>query len=372
MKFLMQKIGLIARLSLTATALLFAQQSLAAGTDAGTNIQNLATVNYNVNGLAQTEIESAPGAGNSTPGATNGLSTDFLVDNRVDFTLIEAGVAGPTDVSPNGLNAVVEFSLTNTGNETQDYGLAASNIVGGAVNGLNDTFDMNSLRVYSESNGTAGWQADDRQDYADELVEGATVVVYIVADANVAALINGDGANVNMLATTRDGGAVNTQGAVTSATVGADTAAVDVVLAVGGVLNEGTANADDGYRVVSAALNITKTSSLISDPFNGIGADRKHIPGSVVRYVITVDNNNGGTQNATNIVLTDDLVEVTLAATISIDDGTNPVTTCTTTDADADGCGFTAGTLTIGVLGVRDITIVQGTVGTFTFDVTID
>jgi hypothetical protein len=372
MKFLKRHSGLIAGLGLFGSALLLSQPSLAAGTTAGTNIQNLATVNYNVNGLPQTEIESAPGAGNNTPGANQGTSTDFLVDNRVDFTLIEAGVAGPTSVSPNQLDNVVEFTLTNTGNETQDYLLTPTNIVGGTVNGVNDTFDMHLLRAYSESNGTAGWQATDRQDFVDELAPDTAVTVYIVANADVAALINGDGANVNMLATTADGGDPTNPGGVTASTAGSDTVnAVDVVLAVGGVLDEGTANADDGYQVATAALLITKASTLVSDPFNGAGGDQKHIPGAIVRYTITVDNTTG-VQNATNVIITDDLVNVSPNSDVTIDDGTNPVATCTTTDADADGCEFVGGTLTIGELGVRDITIVQGTIGTFTFEVVID
>ena len=370
MKFVNRKIGLIARLSLAASVLLLTQQSFAAGTVAGTNVQNLATVNYRVNGLDQTEIESSP-TGNATPGATQGTSTDFLVDNRVDFTLIEAGVAGPTDVSPMQIDNVVEYTLTNTGNETQDYILTPSNLVGVTVNGLTDTFEMNTLRAYSESNATVGWQATDRQGFVDELAADASVTVYIVADADVVGLVNNDGANVNLLAVTADGNDPTNQGAVTVQTAGADTAAIDIVLAVNSVLGEGTANADDGYRVVSAALTITKVSALLSDPFNGAGADRKHIPGAIVQYTITVDN-SAGVQDATNLIIADDLVDVSPNSDVTIDDGTNPVTTCTTTDADADGCEFVGGTLTVGELGVRDITVVQGAIGTFTFEVVID
>ena len=75
--------------ALFAAVLLGAPLAQAAGTTAGTSIDNRATISYSVSGTPQTPIESAPG-GNSTPGAGNGADTSFLVDNRIDFTLVEA------------------------------------------------------------------------------------------------------------------------------------------------------------------------------------------------------------------------------------------------------------------------------------------
>ena len=66
-----EKHSFLMKLSMTALVLLFAQQATAAGTTAGTDVDNLATVDYFVNGNDQEDIESAPGAGNSVPGVGN-------------------------------------------------------------------------------------------------------------------------------------------------------------------------------------------------------------------------------------------------------------------------------------------------------------
>ena len=85
MKTVKRSLGLIIRLSALAFAMLLGQQALAAGVDAGVTVSNQATVAYDVASVMQTPIESDP-LGNSTPGAGN--PTEFLVDRRVDFSLI--------------------------------------------------------------------------------------------------------------------------------------------------------------------------------------------------------------------------------------------------------------------------------------------
>jgi hypothetical protein len=50
--------------------------AFAAGTAAGTDINNRATVNYQVGSVAQTPVESSP-LGNSTPGTGNGSNTSL-------------------------------------------------------------------------------------------------------------------------------------------------------------------------------------------------------------------------------------------------------------------------------------------------------
>ena len=65
---------------------------------------------------------------------------------------------------------------------------------------------------------------------------------------------------------------------------------------------DGQHSDDDAYRIVTATLAVTKTSEVISDPFNGTTLP-KRIPGAVVEYCITVQNN--GAADATSVVLTD-------------------------------------------------------------------
>lgn len=64
-------------------------------------------------------------------------------------------------------------------------------------------------------------------------------------------------------------------------------------------------NKDIVYAPFKPALTVTKTSEVISDPENN-SSNPKRIPGSIVRYTITVDNANGS--HAANVNVTDSLV----------------------------------------------------------------
>ena len=68
--------------------------------------------------------------------------------------------------------------------------------------------------------------------------------------------------------------------------------------------NNGAHTATSAYKVGAAILTITKTEAIISDPINGTGANRLHIPGAVIEYTITIANGAGGAE-ATNVTLTD-------------------------------------------------------------------
>jgi len=158
MKTLLKRTGLFARLGLTAAAVLLSQQALALGTDAGTTVSNLATVVYEVNGNLQTGIESDPN-GNSTPGANQGTSTDFLVDRRVDFTLIEVDGAHTTPVAPGDTDVVTAFTLTNNGNAIMDFRLSVAAFAG-AVHGEADSTDLGNYRIRVANGDGAGGVPD--------------------------------------------------------------------------------------------------------------------------------------------------------------------------------------------------------------------
>lgn len=342
LKFVMKTMNLGLRFGAVAALLLISQQSMAAGTAAGSTIANQARVDYDVGTIAQEFILSAP-AGNSIPGAGQGSTTDFTVDNRVDFTLVEEGVAGPTSVTPNQLNNSVAFRLVNTGNQTQDYQLAPTNLVGGAVNGLTDDAQMNNLRAFVDNGDGVFVAADDTGTFVNSLVADGQVVIFIVADADtVPVLVNGDVANVNLEAITADAGS---GGATVTLASGGDTVGEDVVLAVGGANGTGNNNAQDGFQVVTADLQITKVSSLLADPFNPLPGDAFHIPGATVQYVITVLNNSTTTP-AVNVSMQDVLLDVEVAngATIAINHSVSGASSCVADigDANGDGCALVA------------------------------
>lgn len=368
----------LARLVASATVVLLSPHAFAAGTTAGTTISNQAQVDYAVGGNAQTFILSDP-TGNSVPGAGQGTATTFVVDNRVDFTLVESGLIGHTVVTPGQTDGFVQFTLTNTGNSTQDFRLVVTNLLAAfgpvGTGGLTDTeVDMSALTVYVDNNGN-GLETGVDEAFVDELAEDGSVDIYVVGTADLT-LVNGDIANVNLQAIVADAGAAGL-GADTQDDAGnADTAGIDVVFAEGGALGDGILDAQDGFQVSSAALTITKTANLISDPFNGTGADRKAIPGAVVEYVITVSNATGGS-DAENIVITDTLsldlsvVDDFFGASAEVEiDNNGAVSTCSQ-EADADSCEIVAGALSVGATGAPISVAATGTL-TITFRVTIN
>ncbi len=283
-------IGLAALSSVAATP------ASAAGTTAGTTITNTATVDYQVGGVAQGQ-QSA--------------SNNFTVDRKINLLVEEVGTV-TTNVVPGQTNAVTTFQLTNSSNETLDFALVATQITGGtAAHGGTDTFNANNIRIYRDNTatGTIGsWDAGDTliTAYVDELVVDTAVRLFVVADIP-AGLANNAVAGVTLRATAREGGLAGTQGAVITETTGANTAGKDTVFAdiagvAGDVARDGSHSDNDDYTVQTATLAVTKTSRVISDPFNNT-TNPKLIPGAVVEYCIAVANTGGAA--ATSVVIND-------------------------------------------------------------------
>lgn len=376
MKFVTTSFGRCARLGSIALVLLFSQQAFAVGTDAGVTIANQAQVDYDVGGVGQSFILSDPG-GNSTPGdaiTSGALSTDFVVDNRVDFTLVEFGLLTHTDVTPGEQNAIVQFRLENTGNATQDFRLVINNLLAADpdVHGLADTQNMDNLQIYVDADLSGAPDFINDLNYVDELIEGGIVNIFVIGDAALA-LLDGAVANVELDAIVADSGAAGLGGDTSEDdTIANGLLTVEVVF--GDDLGDGVETAQDGYLVGSAALEITKAATLISDPFNNT-TNPKAIPGAIIEYVITVANTGGET--ATNVVITDAFTDITLlsdffaGAEVEIDnDGT--VSTCTE-EADVDVCTLAGGALTVGVPEpAAGLDVAAGTSMTITFRVTIN
>lgn len=266
----------------------------AAGTTAGTSITNTATVNYQVGGVAQ--------------GAQTASDT-FTVDRKINLTVAEVANV-TTNVVPGQTNAVTTFQLTNNSNEVLDFALVASQITGGtASHGGTDTFDATNVRIFRDStSGTVGsWDAADTLvTFVDELAADASATLFVVADIPTG-LANNAVAGVTLRATAREGGTASTQGAAITETTGTNTAGKDTVFAdtagvTGDAARDGSHSDNDDYTVQTATLAVTKTSRVISDPFNNV-TNPKLIPGAVVEYCIAVANS--GSAAATSVAITD-------------------------------------------------------------------
>ena len=379
MKTVTQRASLAFRLGLTATALLLGQQALAAGTLANTLVSNQATVDYDVNGTDQTDIVST--AAGSPPGT--GDPTTFRVDNKVDFSLVTADVALQT-TGLNDTNVPTRFTLTNEGNAVQDFRLTPDNLpdtTADPFGGPNpDNIDMAALVAYVDD-GDGLWNpALDIETFVDELAPDTSVTIW-VAGTGPAAGATGDVAVVDLDATVRQGGTGGAEGGPVTQDDGDldDPDLVQVVfadgIAVGPGLGDGVETDQSGYQVSTAALAITKSVSVFSDPFND-QTNPKAIPGAILEYTITVVNS--GTQDADDVVISDPidaLVTFVVAAyganqDVRYDIDGGPFSYCDASDGDATDCDLAGTTLTVGGTGLS-LTVAAGETLTVSFRVEI-
>jgi uncharacterized repeat protein (TIGR01451 family) len=359
-----------------ASALLLGQQALALGTDAGVTVSNMATVAYDVGLIAQTPIESDP-AGNNAAGPGIGNPTEFLVDRRVSFTLIETSGGPTTPVAPGDNNVIASFTLLNTSNAIMDFDLGVIDLAG-PVFGIPDSTDLVNYRIRAGNGQGAGGVptlADD--DFVDELDEEGVVEIYVFADAP-GTVLNGEYANIRLTATAADDVLAAATPGVLDAILVEDPGADDpteIETVFGDTDNNGFEEADDSYEIITAAaLDITKIATVISDPF-GSG---KAVPGAVIEYTITIDNTTGASA-ATNVVITD-LIDSNVtyqtgvynggASDISFDAGAS-FCIADLADANTDGCSLDgAGNLVVGGV-LLPITVAAGVSLTIQFQVLI-
>ena len=302
---------MFALIAVGAFVILAPNAAKAVGTASSTPVNNTATVNYQVGGVSQTLIESSP-TGNTLAGGGNGAVTSFLVDNIVDLAVATTdGTYIP--VQSGGTDYVLTYTVLNEGNTVQDYSLATSQGNDPFNAFAVDTFDATNLRIFVEDGTTPGYQSgEDTVTYVDELSADTTATVYVLGDIP-ALLANGDISGIVLTATTYKGGGAAALGAIEAESGAPDQAlTVDVVFGDGDSVNAGEIDAANNgahtatsaYKVGAAILTITKTEAIISDPINGTGANRLHIPGAVIEYTITIANGAGGAE-ATNVTLTD-------------------------------------------------------------------
>jgi uncharacterized repeat protein (TIGR01451 family) len=281
-----------------------APSAFAAGTDFGTDITNTASVNYSVSGVPQTQINSSP-LGNSIPG-TPGLATTFEVDKKIIFVAEETDGAA-TVTSPGLTGVVTVFRVTNTSNGAQDYRIVADDIQPPAIIfGRPDAYNQTNYSLHVTlptacdpgTMTTPAFAGEAAVTHIEQLLEDDCVYVFVRSDTPAGAG-NGDASTIRLVvtATTDVSNGVDAE----TETAGVDVAAnVDVVFAETGVANgnvveNGVSLAFDQYVV--GTLTVTKTAAVISDGFSAVG-QAKAIPGAIVEYTISVQNNGLVTSGA--------------------------------------------------------------------------
>jgi len=272
-------------------------------------------------------------------------------------------------VAPGQTNVVTRFLVTNTSNATIDFLLAASQQVGGSAKFTgNDTANVSNVRVYVETNGTAGWQAGDTlASSLAAVASGDAVTVYVVSDAPLA-MTQGQIATMILTATAASGatavggtpaGTAGTGGTAISQTptgTANGKATMETVFAdaqaeaqTGDGLKDGKHAARSDYIVAAPTLSIAKYSRVISDPFSGAASPRA-IPGAVVEYCIVLSN-AAGAATADSVTVSDVVpTEVTyVASSIYLNGAFNGTDGCAGTGgaAGVDGTNWNAGTTTV-------------------------
>lgn len=300
----------------------------AAGTAANTTVSNSATVSYSVGAVAQTPI-------------TSNAST-FVVDRKVNLN-VTAGTG--TSVTPGSTAQAVIYTVTNTGNDTDNFTLVATNQAG-------DNFDVTNVKIYRD-NGDNVFNAG-----TDTLVAGPiaftadqSIKFFIVSDIPGSAT-NAQTSIVNLKATTGF-----------TATAGADTAGVDTVFADTG--NDGTENANNTYTVASATLAVVKSVAVISDPVSGT-TNPKAIPGAVMEYTIAVTNSSTTTP-AVSVTLSDNIPTNTAYVANSM-----KLNNAALTDAADADAGSTTGAPVTSVSVAAGTIAANGGVATVKFRVTVN
>lgn len=354
--------GIVARLSLGVAALLTGQLALAVGTDAGTAVNNTASVTYDVNTTSFTEPSTA---------------ADFVVDRRVDFSVTRMGT-GLTTTGPGEDNAFVDFYVTNVSNGPLDLRLVAAQVASTTeiYPGQDDNSDttVDSIAVSALIDPTPG--TGDGPDpvyggptFIDELPEDQSIRVRIYADTPTT-VANGDILGLELQATAADPVA-------TTGSLGADLAEsatwtsnqIDNVFAGTIVGTTATESDLDGFEVQSAQLVITKSATVVSDPINNTTNPRA-IPGAIIEYLIEIDN-TAGAAAADNVSIADDIdTDVVFrngannpynggASNIVFDQGLGTESYCDAddaTDTNSDGCSFGGAPLSLTIEGRDDST----------------
>jgi hypothetical protein len=336
-----------------AIGLIAAIPALAIGTPAGTTVDNSVSLDYSVNGFAQTQQTA---------------SVQFVVD-RALATMVQAQGANAVEVTPGQTSAAangypaLNFDVTNTGNATQDLWLAvidqgntavtglsgltgaafaSSNVIVAVDTNTNGTFEAGTDTVLSLSGNHYVLPAVIANDTTRILVvvdvpgaaaNGAFDTFTLVAGvADGSGIIGGDtnGHNAPGFAVaTNDADVIGTEQNVFADNSSSDAEDAtwdfnaDAALGAQDALYNGQHSDSFAFIVRRAQLYVGKTVEVLWDPVNGnkyqadndngtTTANPKAIPGAVLMYVVGVQNDTGSVA-ATGVTINDDLQNAGIA-----------------------------------------------------------
>lgn len=312
-----------------AGALLAASPAHAAGTPAGTIINNNATATYDLPGGGQNVVTSN----------TVSLTVDELLDVSVAST-----DGGDVSVAPGATGQILTFRVTNAGNGSEAFALTARDNAGG------DDFDPSATAIVID-NGNGVYDPGLDTVYVPGandpvLAPDGSVLVFVLSSIPAGAT-NAQRGRVDLVAVAATG-----SGAPGTTFAGMGQGGGNAVVGATGADAE-----DDGYYAVSAASVSFVKSATVVDPFGGA----TQVPGSVITYRLVATISGGG--SLANLGIADPIPAGTTFTPGSLRLEGNPLSDA----ADADAGEF-SGT----GIAVRLGTVAAGSIRTVTFQVEID
>lgn len=307
-----------------------AMPAYAAGTLAGTTIENTASASYDGPGGATVSIDSN--------------SVELVVDEILDVDVV-SNDPGDVGVAPNEDDSVLTFTVTNGGNGPEPMVLAANASLGG------DDFDPDATSIFIDGNGNGSYDAGVDTAYnaasPPSLDPDESIVVFILGDIP-GSVGDGDRSEVGLTATAQTGSGV--PGTVFA---GAGEGGSNAVVGATGASDD-----DSGFYAAVVALIALVKSAVIADPFGGA----TQVPGSTITY--TLVSSVTGSGSLPNVVISDSIPADTsyVAGSITLDGGR-----LTDSAGDADAGSYDGSAIAVD-LG----TVAAGTSNTITFQVVID
>jgi uncharacterized repeat protein (TIGR01451 family) len=250
--------------------MLATQPAFAAGTLAGTDIQNIASATYDTP---------------SGPVTLQSNTVVIKVDELLDVTVTSTD-PGDVTTAPGAIGNVLTYQVTNTGNGDEAFTLTAS------VNNGGDDFDPLLQQIVID-NGNGVYDPGIDTIYIagsnDPVISPDQSITIFIITNTPASTINGNRADVGLTAVAKTG-----SGTPGTSFAGLGQGGGDAVVGATGA--DGN---DSGFLAVQAASVILVKSATILDPLGG----NRPVPGAVVTYSLVATVSGSGTMN--NLVITD-------------------------------------------------------------------
>ena len=302
--------------------------ALAAGTRAGTVIDNTATASFEQNGVTTTVNSNV-----------NSVRVDELIDTVVDWS-----DSADVPTTPNATSQVLKFQVTNTGNGVETFALATTANLGG------DQYDPTVTQIVIDD-GDGIYEPGQDTVYIPGagnpvLNPDQTLIVFVVA-TTPGTVANNDRGGIRLTATSTTG-----TGTPGTSFAGQGEGGGNAVVGTSG--GDGS---DDGYYQVSAATVALAKSAVVNNPLGTTAA----IPGATITYTLVATIAGSGA--LPNLAINDVTPAGTTYVPGSITLGGLPLSD----PADADAGSFASNAITVALGSVP-----AGQTRTVTFQVTIN